>query len=195
MSVDFTHLDDQGRASMVDVTGKPVTLRRAVARCRVTGTGLVAAFDRPAPPGAPTDVGDVLAGARVAGIMGGMRTSSLVPLCHPIPITELDVTLELDGDDVDVVATAETVSRTGIEMEALTACAMAALAVLHDVLEEHPEAAVGELTLWSKTGGRSGTWHRVAPGPSGMRADPVRGEGDPPGTAGPGPADRPGPSR
>ena len=165
MTGDLTHLDEQGRARMVDITGKPVTLRRALARCRVVGVADALAGDGEDPMGT----------ARLAGIMGGKLTSDLVPLCHPLPLTEIDVSVALDGDDVAVEATAETVSRTGVEMEALTACALAALSVVRHVIAERPEARIDELTLWTKTGGRSGGWRRVAAGPAGMR--PADGSG------------------
>ena len=166
---EFTHLDEQGRASMVDVTGKPVTLRRALARCRVAGIAGAVAGLAEDPDGL-----DVLGSARLAGIIGAKSTSSLIPLCHPVPLTDIDVEVAVSGEEVAVSATAETVARTGVEMEALTACALAALAVVGALAEEHPGARVEDLTLWSKTGGRSGTWqrdgggmHAVAEGPPG----------------------------
>lgn len=161
---EFTHLDEQGRASMVDVTGKPVTLRRAVARCRVVGIG-GAVDDLTTDP----DGLDVLGSARLAGIIGAKSTSNLIPLCHPVPLTDIDVEVAVLGGEVAVSAMAETVARTGVEMEALTACALAALSVVGALSEDHPQASVEDLTLWSKTGGRSGTWLRDD---RGMRAVP-----------------------
>ncbi len=152
---------------MVDVTGKPVTARLAEARCRVVGAG--------AAVGAAED--DVLGAARLAGIQGGKQTPVLVPLCHPIPVDALDVALRVEGDDVAVSATAGTLSRTGIEMEALTACALAALSVLSRVLPESPGAYLDQLTVWRKTGGRSGDWQRVAAGAAGMRLVAAGGGG------------------
>jgi cyclic pyranopterin phosphate synthase len=155
---DFTHLDEQGRASMVDVTAKPETLRRAVARCRVEG------FVGGAPPSIAADGGttlsDLLGAARLSGIYGAKSTSALIPLCHPLSLSGIDVELEAGSDAVEVTATVETLSRTGVEMEALTACALAGLAVVGACAHEHPKAEVRGLTLWSKSGGRSGTWQR-----------------------------------
>jgi cyclic pyranopterin phosphate synthase len=135
---------------MVDVTAKEPTARRAVAWCRVrTGAD-------PAAPG-PDDA--VIEAARLAGIGAAKQTASLIPLCHPLPIGEVAVECRADGDVVDIVATVATWARTGVEMEALTACALAGLTVLASVdATEH--GALEALTLLDKRGGRSGTWTR-----------------------------------
>ena len=154
----FTHLDSEGRARMVDVGGKEVTQRRAVARARVTMQ------EEPAPALADGTVakGDVLAVARVAGIQAAKRTSELIPLCHPLMLSSVQVDLTPGPSWVDIEATAETVDRTGVEMEALTACSVAALTV-YDMCKARDRAMqVEALGLVEKSGGRSGDWHRPA---------------------------------
>ena len=150
----LTHIDEHGRASMVDVTGKAVTFRHALARCRIVGLEAAQSLVR------DPEHAETLAAGRIAGILGGKSTADLIPLCHPIPLTDIDVEIHLEGSTVEIVAVAETVSRTGVEMEALTACALAGLSVLGALLHEHPEARMEDLTLWRKSGGRSGTWER-----------------------------------
>ena len=154
----FTHLDSEGRARMVDVGAKEVTQRRAVARARVTmqeeraqalADGTVAK-------------GDVRAVARVAGIQAAKRTSELIPLCHPLMLSSVQVDLTPGPSWVDIEATAETVDRTGVEMEALTACSVAALTI-YDMCKARDRAMqVEALGLVEKSGGRSGDWHRPA---------------------------------
>jgi len=158
VSSEFTHLDGHGHAHMVDVTAKPATFRRAVARCWLAGLADPAALLT-----ADGRFGEVLEEARIAGIMGGGRTSSLVPLCHPIGLTALDVGFATQDGRLHVTAVAETVGQTGVEMEALTACAMAALAVIAALPVDPRAVSVDGLTLWHKTGGRSGTWERPGP--------------------------------
>jgi cyclic pyranopterin monophosphate synthase len=147
MDEGFTHLDGRGNARMVDVTGKALTHRRAEARCLVVLT----AADQ-----ARLSV-DAVEVARLAGVHGAKLTWDLVPLCHPLPLEAIDVTLAVAEAGVAITATAETVERTGVEMEALTACAMAALSVVAACSEP---ATVTHLALWEKRGGRSGTWRR-----------------------------------
>ena len=152
----FTHLDSEGRARMADVGGKEVTHRRAVARVRVTmqeETALALADGTVAK-------GDVLAVARVAGIQAAKRTSELIPLCHPLMLSSVQVDLTPGPSWVDIEATAETVDRTGVEMEALTACSLAALTV-YDMCKARDRAMqVEALGIVEKSGGRSGDWHR-----------------------------------
>lgn len=151
----FTHLDAHGRARMVDVTSKPVTLRRAVARCVVR-----------ADPGAierAMKSEDAAALARGAGLGGAKQTSSLVPLCHPLPLDDVEVAIEAGHGAVDIRAVTTVVARTGVEMEALTACAVAGLAMVMQVLPLDPDATLSTLGLWHKSGGRSGTWEREPP--------------------------------
>jgi cyclic pyranopterin phosphate synthase len=153
---EFTHLDPLGRARMVDVTAKEPSHRRAVARCRVhmdTDTASQIAS------GAITK-GDVLAVARVAGIQAAKQTPSLLPLCHPLLVGAVFVNFRIEDTHVEVEAQVETVDRTGVEMEALTACAIAALTI-YDMCKSVDRAmTIGELQLWEKTGGRSGMWRR-----------------------------------
>ena len=145
----FSHLDGDGNARMVDVTAKQPTRRRAVAACRVV-TGSAA-------PVGPAVLGE----ARVAGLQAAKRTGTLVPLCHPLPLDDVSVELLERGGVVEIAATASTTARTGVEMEVLTACAMAALSVVGACGVLRP--VVEGLTLLEKTGGRSGTWRREAP--------------------------------
>jgi len=141
---------------MVDVTPKETTHRRAVARCRIymepETTSLIAR-------GAVTK-GDVLAVARVAGIQASKRTSDLIPLCHPLLVGSVFINFHIDEAWVEVEAHVETIDRTGVEMEAMTACSVAALTI-YDMCKSADRAMViGDLTLWEKTGGRSGTYRR-----------------------------------
>ncbi|HSB87214.1 MAG TPA: cyclic pyranopterin monophosphate synthase MoaC [Ilumatobacteraceae bacterium] len=152
----FTHLDPMGRARMVDVTPKEPTHRRAVARCKV--------FMQPDTTAAIANrevkKGDVLAVARVAGIQAAKRTSDMIPLCHPLLVGSVHVNFEIGDDHVAIEVSVDTVDRTGVEMEALHACAMAALTI-YDMCKSADRAMViGELALWEKTGGRSGTFRR-----------------------------------
>ena len=154
----FTHLDSEGRARMVDVGDKEVTQRRAVARARVTMQEETAQ----ALADGTVAKGDVLAVARVAGIQAAKRTSELIPLCHPLMVSSVQGDLTPGPSWVDIEATAETVDRTGVEMEALTACSVAALTV-YDMCKARDRAMqVEALGLVEKSGGRSGDWHRPA---------------------------------
>ena len=154
----FTHLDSEGRARMVDVGGKEVTQRRAVARARVTMQEETAQ----ALADGTVAKGDVLAVARVAGIQAAKRTSELIPLCHPLMLSSVQVDLTPGPSWVDIEATAETVDRTGVEREALTACSVAALTV-YDMCKARDRAMqVEAVGLVEKSGGRSGDWHRPA---------------------------------
>jgi cyclic pyranopterin phosphate synthase len=154
----LTHLDEHGDARMVDVSGKPVTERRAVARATVRMSpetaAIVAAGDAPK--------GDVIATARLAGIMAAKRTGELIPLCHPIGLDHVDVDAEIDAAAGTVVltATAGVTARTGVEMEAMTAASVAALTVYDMVKGVERGVAIEEVVLIEKTGGRSGTWRR-----------------------------------
>ncbi len=152
----LTHLDPLGRARMVDVTPKEASHRRATARCRVfMQTETVALVAR----GAVTK-GDVLAVARVAGIQAAKRTAELIPLCHPVLVGSVFVNFAIDESWIDIEAQVETVDRTGVEMEALTACSVAALTIYDMCKSIDRSMAVGELALWEKTGGRSGPYRR-----------------------------------
>lgn len=155
---ELTHLDAGGAARMVDVSGKEQTLRRAVARAVVrmspATAEAVAAGDAPK--------GAVLATARIAGIQAAKRTGELIPLCHPLALDHVDVTSELDvrGGVVTLTAEARTLGRTGVEMEAMTAAAVAALTVYDMVKGLERGVEIGEVALLEKSGGRSGTWRR-----------------------------------
>ncbi len=156
----FSHLDPLGRARMVDVTPKEPTHRRAVARCKV--------FMRPettvAIANREVTKGDVLAVARVAGIQAAKRTSDMIPLCHPLLVGAVTVNFEIGDDHVAIEAQVDTVERTGVEMEALHACSVAALTI-YDMCKSADRAMViGELALWEKTGGRSGIYRRAPDG-------------------------------
>ncbi len=152
----LTHVDPLGHARMLDVTPKEPTHRRAVARCRVfmkpETTAMVA--------NNAVTKGDVLAVARVAGIQSAKRTPDLIPLCHQLTIGSVYINFHLDDDFVEVEAQVETVDRTGVEMEALTACSLAALTIYDMCKSSDRSMTIGQLTLWEKTGGRSGTWRR-----------------------------------
>jgi len=155
----LTHIDEHGRARMVDVTAKPLTRRVALARCAV-----VTAADATKVLGEGQDGLDPVEGARFAGIQAAKQTASLIPLCHPIRIDRVTVDVAVDVHKIEVSAVTEIVERTGVEMEALTACAVAALSLVKALFDVDPEASIEELTLWHKSGGRSGNWERNGPG-------------------------------
>lgn len=156
MSQPFTHLNESGEAKMVDVAGKDVTERSATARGRVTvSTDVIAALrDGNLPKG------DALAVARIAAIQATKRTADLIPLCHPIAVHGVDVSLEVDDTGVTITATVRTADRTGVEMEALTAVSVGALAVIDMVKGMDRMAAIERVELIEKRGGRSGHWTR-----------------------------------
>jgi cyclic pyranopterin phosphate synthase len=141
---------------MVDVAAKPVTAREAVASGRVSVSARVVELLR----GGALPKGDALAVARIAGIQGAKRTSELIPLCHPIGIAGASVDLSVQDDAVAIRARVKTADRTGVEMEALTAVAVAGLALIDMVKAVDPAAVLGEIRVESKTGGTSGDWHR-----------------------------------
>src|SRR5437660_3513647 len=141
---------------MIDVGDKPVTRRRAVATAHVAIPGAVR--ERIAAGTLPK--GDVLAVARVAGIMAAKRTPDIIPLCHPLPLTRVDVTPELDADGVAITAAAETTAQTGVEMEALTAALAAALTVYDMTKGIDPSISIRAAELVEKSGGKSGHWRR-----------------------------------
>jgi cyclic pyranopterin phosphate synthase len=153
---EFTHLDPLGRARMVDVTSKEATHRRAIARCKVTMNSDTASKIA---SGAIAK-GDVLAVARVAGIQAAKQTPSLLPLCHPLLVGSVFVNFQIEEHHVMVEAQVETVDRTGVEMEALTACAVAALTIYDMCKSIDREMTITDVALWEKTGGRSGTFRR-----------------------------------
>jgi cyclic pyranopterin phosphate synthase len=152
----FTHLDDTGAARMVDVSGKDVSVRTATASARVVVSDEVVQLLRAG--GVPK--GDALGVARVAGIMAAKRTPDLIPLCHPIALHSVTVELEIADDAIAIVAAARTADRTGVEMEALTAAAVAGLALIDMVKGVDPAAHIADVAVQSKTGGAHGDWHR-----------------------------------
>ena len=155
----FTHLDPQGRARMVDVSSKEPTHRRAVARGWVRMAPEVAQALRQG----EIAKGDVLAVARVAGIQAAKRTSELVPLCHGLAISSVAVDFEVFDDSVGIEARVETIDRTGVEMEALTACSVAALTIYDMCKSMDRSMTISDIALWEKSGGRSGTYRREEP--------------------------------
>ena len=154
--LNFTHLDPMGHARMVDVTPKDATHRRAVARCRVFMQSATAA----AIINREVKKGDVLAVARVAGIQAAKRTSDLIPLCHPLLVGAVAVNFEIGDDFVEIEVSVDTVERTGVEMEALTAASVAALTVYDMIKAIDRGAVIGPTQLLEKSGGASGTWRR-----------------------------------
>ncbi len=141
---DLSHIDAAGSVSMVDVGAKPLSRRRAVARATVRMAPETARRLRQLPKG------DALATAQLAGIMAAKRTSELIPLCHPLPLSAIDVTLEVAEASVEITASAATVARTGVEMEALVAASVAALTVYDMAKAIDKEMVVAEVTLVEK---------------------------------------------
>jgi cyclic pyranopterin phosphate synthase len=152
----LTHVDESGAARMVDVSGKDVTARTATASGRVLVSAEVVALLR----GEGVPKGDALAVARLAGIMGAKQTPSLIPLCHPLAISGVTVDLAVTDDSVDIAATVRTSDRTGVEMEALTAVAVAGLTVIDMVKAVDKAAVITDVRVETKTGGKSGDWKR-----------------------------------
>jgi cyclic pyranopterin monophosphate synthase len=152
----LTHVDEAGAARMVDVSGKTVSVRRAVAAGRVVTTPEVVDLLRT--DGLPK--GDALAVARLAGIMGAKRTPDLVPLCHPIAVHSVAVDLDVREASVEITATVKTADRTGVEMEALTAIAAAGLALIDMVKAVDPAASIEGVRVLRKEGGKTGEWTR-----------------------------------
>jgi cyclic pyranopterin phosphate synthase len=154
MAIKLTHLDDGGRAHMVDVGGKPETERIAIARGEVLMKAATLGLIR----AGTVKKGDVLTVAQIAGISAAKRTSDLIPLCHPLPITHVDVTLSLDEalPGVLITATVKTTGKTGVEMEALTAVSVAALTVYDMAKAAEKTMKIQNIRLIEKHGGRSG---------------------------------------
>ena len=142
---DLSHVDESGDVRMVDVGGKPVSRRRAVARAEVRMAAETAVRLGSLPKG------DALATAQLAGIMAAKRTSELIPLCHPLPLSHVEVTLEVGEESVEIVASVETTAQTGVEMEALTAVSVAALTVYDLAKAIDKTMRVAEVTLVEKT--------------------------------------------
>jgi cyclic pyranopterin monophosphate synthase len=158
----FSHVDDHGAAHMVDVSSKPATWRQATARCVVrTRADLERLF-----AGEPGGT-DVVLQAKLAGVHAARQVDRIVPLCHTVGVTDVSVDIaptkgSLTKGSIDVSCRAAVFERTGVEIEALTACTFAALSLVAALRKTDPHAFVDELALWSKSGGRSGTWLRRA---------------------------------
>jgi cyclic pyranopterin phosphate synthase len=169
----LTHIDASGRARMVDVSRKPWTRRRAVARCSVVLGGppgdplgdarsdARASGDAEVADPARRPLSEVLDEARLAGIQAAKLTPQLIPLCHVLTSATVSVAISVTAGAIEVESQAEVVGPTGVEMEALTACAYAGLALIAALRRFHPEATLEDLTLWEKSGGRSGSWIRT----------------------------------
>lgn len=153
----LTHLDASGAARMVDVADKPVTSREALAECIVL---MAPATLRAVREGTPK--GDAVQVARIAGILAAKRTSDLIPLCHPLPLARVDVDFEFLKVGVRVLARARVVGQTGVEMEALTAAAVAGLTLIDMTKGIERGVSIESVRLLEKSGGRSGTWKRPA---------------------------------
>ena len=141
---------------MVNVGGKDITSRRAVARCNVQMSPATSA----AITSASLPKGDVIATARIAGIQAAKKTSDLIPLCHPLMLSAVTVNIAVGEGVVAIEAIVETTGQTGVEMEALTACSVAALTIYDMCKSADKTMVIGELALWEKSGGRSGTFQR-----------------------------------
>ena len=141
---------------MVNVGGKDITSRRAVARCNVQMSPATSA----AITSASLPKGDVIATARIAGIQASKKTSDLIPLCHPLMLSAVTVNISVGEGVVAIEAIVETTGQTGVEMEALTACSVAALTIYDMCKSADKSMVIGELALWEKSGGRSGTFQR-----------------------------------
>ena len=152
----FSHLNESGQAHMVNVGGKDITSRRAVARCNVQMSPATSA----AITSASLPKGDVIATARIAGIQAAKKTSDLIPLCHPLMLSAVTVNISVGEGVVSIEAVVETTGQTGVEMEALTACSVAALTIYDMCKSADKSMVIGELALWEKSGGRSGTFQR-----------------------------------
>jgi cyclic pyranopterin phosphate synthase len=157
MTEKLTHINDHGEAHMVDVSDRDQTVRTATASGKVLLTKEVLALI--ASGTAPK--GDVLATARIAGIMGAKKTPELIPLCHPIAISSVNVDIKVVEDGVAILATVKIADRTGVEMEALTAVSIAALTIIDMVKALDPGATIVHVRVEEKDGGRNGHWKRT----------------------------------
>lgn len=148
----LSHLDDKGQARMVDVSEKDVTSRKAVAkgRVRLSAEALALIVEGKAPKG------DVFATARLAGIMAAKKTADLIPLCHPLPLSAVNVDFTVEKEAIEITATVTVSGRTGVEMEALTAVSVAALTLYDMVKAVDKRMVIGDIRLVAKEGGRSG---------------------------------------
>ena len=161
---EFTHFNESGRARMVDISAKDSTERAATAQAKVfLQPETLEKIQR-----GKIAKGDVLSVAQVAGVMGAKKTPDLIPMCHPILLTSVDISFKEEPQpdregrcSITIMATAKTTGPTGVEMEAMTACAVAGLTIYDMCKSVDRSMVIGELTLWEKTGGRSGTYRRA----------------------------------
>jgi cyclic pyranopterin phosphate synthase len=160
MDQQFSHTDNAGKLKMVNVSRKRPTKRRALASCVVLTvadvTNLASSHNGVEP----------LHAARLAGIQGAKQTAILIPLCHPLNVDEIQVDLSVKPGRIEISATVGATHRTGVEMEALTACAFAALSLLGSLKKTDPQARIDDLVLLRKTGGKSGDWGRLVENPN-----------------------------
>ncbi len=155
----LTHIDPLGRARMVDGAPKEASHRRALARCRV----MMAPETTAAIASNAITKGDVLGAARIAGIQAAKQTANLIPLCHPLLVGSVYVNFTIGDDHVEIEAQVETFDRTGVEMEAITACMVAGLTIYDMCKSTDRTMSITDVRLWEKTGGSSGIWRRPAP--------------------------------
>ena len=151
----LSHVDSSGKLRMVDVSAKRASRRSAQARCVVITEAEIPA------PGTATHALDVLHAARIAGIQAAKQTANLIPLCHPLSLDDIQVDIAQNPNGVSIESMVVTVHNTGVEMEALTACAVAALSVVCSLHDIDPSARIENLVLLRKTGGKSGDWGRL----------------------------------
>ena len=155
-SSELSHLNEKGEANMVDVSGKEESVRIATASGKVSMSKEVISVIN----SGQNPKGDVLATARIAGIMAAKKCSELIPLCHPIAIHKVELDLKVEADGVSILATVKTSDRTGVEMEALTAVSIAGLTLIDMVKAMDPRAAIINVQVESKSGGKTGDWKR-----------------------------------
>jgi cyclic pyranopterin phosphate synthase len=155
MEQQFSHTDEAGKLKMVNVGGKRPTKRQALASCVVSTTADLSALG-------PNRAGiEPVHAARLAGVQAAKQTPNLIPLCHPLNLDQIQVDLTVRTGQIEISATVGATHRTGVEMEALTACAIAALSILSSLLKVDPSARIDDLGLLRKTGGKSGDWGRL----------------------------------
>ena len=152
---DLSHVDETGGVRMVDVGGKPLSRRRAVAAATVRMAPETARRLRELPKG------DALVTAQLAGVMAAKRTADLIPLCHPLPLSNIDLSVDVREGSVEIQAAVETTAQTGVEMEALVAASVAALTVYDMAKAIDKEMVIGDIVLLAKTGGKSGPYSRL----------------------------------
>jgi len=151
----FSHVNAVGKLRMVDVTNKRLTRRQALARCLVVTSVDIGALETRL-----DDIDPVLC-ARIAGVSAAKRTAEIIPLCHTLNLNDVDVELRQNERGIEVTTTVTATQRTGVEMEALTACAFAALSIVDALQSKDPHASIEELLVLKKEGGKSGSWGRL----------------------------------